>query len=398
MTANGDWLENLSIQNIQARLRMITAYYLAQILPLYRWNQNVLTQPVWKQYFDARASAITAAKASQPNLPDDEVNFYDKLRTSDAEVTLPDGTKTSDMKKVHDYIMNKRPNNSPPLLVLASSNADECLRGFYTKYDAGSGDLNPIGSYSKTHLRMFLNWCMRTYLFPNTQIPQFGVIKLILDTVASPELTPSVDGSIQDDEIEIGMTYEDLYEMGLLRKDKNLGALSMFLHMCEKKMGKPITVVGFEKVIKGYDPNYETDVKNHNLNFKPNPDATYKIKVIMTATPRNIADKVKEFFRQYGMNRNKMTIITPSIHATSYSPDDNRYDHRPFLYPALQDEIAQIELLVQKMTPAVAAATSAAAATTAKGGSTHTTQRNRRRPTKPSRKSQSKKGRARATA
>lgn len=113
----------------------------------------------------------------------------------------------------------------------------------------------------------------------------------------------------------------------------------------------------------------------------------------MTATPRNIADKVKEFFRQYGMNRNKMTIITPSIHATSYSPDDNRYDHRPFLYPALQDEIAQIELLVQKMTPAVATATAA----TAKGGSTHTTQRNRRRPTKPSRKSQSKKGHARAT-
>ena len=375
MTANGDWLENLSIQNIQARLRMITAYYLAQILPLYRWNQNVLTQPVWKQYFDARALAITAAKAEDENqnkLPDDEVRFYEKL--------------SDEMKKIHNDIMNKRPNNSPPLLVLASSNADECLRGFYTKYDAGSGDLNPIGSYSKTHLRMFLNWCMRTYLFPGTKIPQFGVIKLILDTVASPELTPSVDGSIQDDEIEIGMTYEDLYEMGLLRKDKNLGALSMFLHMCEKKMGKPITVVGFEKVIKAYDPKYETDIKNHNLNFKPNPEATYKIKVIMTATPRNIADKVKEFFRQYGMNRNKMTIITPSIHATSYSPDDNRYDHRPFLYPALQDEIAQIELLVQKMTSAAA-----------KGGSTHATQRNRRRPTKPSRKSQSKKGHARAT-
>ena len=382
MTANGDWLENLSIQNIQARLRMITAYYLAQILPLYRWNQNVLTQPIWKQYFDARALAITAAKAEDENqnkLPDDEVRFYEKL--------------SDEMKKIHNDIMNKRPNNSPPLLVLASSNADECLRGFYTKYDAGSGDLNPIGSYSKTHLRMFLNWCMRTYLFPKTQIPQFGVIKLILDTVASPELTPSVDGSIQDDEIEIGMTYEDLYEMGLLRKDKNLGALSMFLHMCEKKMGKPITVVGFEKVIKGYDPNYETDVKNHNLNFKSKHDATYKIKVIMTATPRNIADKVKEFFRQYGMNRNKMTIITPSIHATSYSPDDNRYDHRPFLYPALQDEIAQIELLVQKMTTAATPATAA----TAKGGSTHTTQRNRRRPTKPSRKSQSKKGHARAT-
>lgn len=27
-----------------------------------------------------------------------------------------------------------------------------------------------------------------------------------------------------------------------------------------------------------------------------------------------------------------MTVLTPSYHAESYSPDDNRFDHRPFLY------------------------------------------------------------------
>ena len=27
-----------------------------------------------------------------------------------------------------------------------------------------------------------------------------------------------------------------------------------------------------------------------------------------------------------------MTILTPSCHAETYSPDDNRYDHRQFLY------------------------------------------------------------------
>jgi NAD+ synthase (glutamine-hydrolysing) len=27
-----------------------------------------------------------------------------------------------------------------------------------------------------------------------------------------------------------------------------------------------------------------------------------------------------------------MTTITPSYHAESYSPDDNRFDLRPFLY------------------------------------------------------------------
>jgi NAD+ synthase (glutamine-hydrolysing) len=29
-----------------------------------------------------------------------------------------------------------------------------------------------------------------------------------------------------------------------------------------------------------------------------------------------------------------MTVITPSVHAETYSPDDNRFDHRPFLYNA----------------------------------------------------------------
>ena len=29
-----------------------------------------------------------------------------------------------------------------------------------------------------------------------------------------------------------------------------------------------------------------------------------------------------------------MTTLTPSYHAEVYSPDDNRFDHRPFLYNA----------------------------------------------------------------
>ena len=31
------------------------------------------------------------------------------------------------------------------LLVLGSGNVDECLRGYLTKYDCSSADLNPIG-------------------------------------------------------------------------------------------------------------------------------------------------------------------------------------------------------------------------------------------------------------
>ena len=45
-----------------------------------------------------------------------------------------------------------------------------------------------------------------------------------------------------------------------------------------------------------------------------------------------VADKVKRFFSKYSLNRHKMTTLTPAYHAESYSPDDNRFDLRPFLY------------------------------------------------------------------
>ena len=53
-----------------------------------------------------------------------------------------------------------------------------------------------------------------------------------------------------------------------------------------------------------------------------------------TKTPAQVADKVKTFFKFYAINRHKMTTITPSVHLSNYSPDDNRYDLRQFLYNA----------------------------------------------------------------
>lgn len=49
-------------------------------------------------------------------------------------------------------------------------------------------------------------------------------------------------------------------------------------------------------------------------------------------TPSEIAEKVKFFFKYYSINRHKMTVLTPSYHAESYSPEDNRFDLRQFLY------------------------------------------------------------------
>ena len=44
-----------------------------------------------------------------------------------------------------------------------------------------------------------------------------------------------------------------------------------------------------------------------------------------------VAQKVKDFYFYNAINRHKMTTLTPSYHAENYSPDDNRYDLRPFL-------------------------------------------------------------------
>ena len=49
-------------------------------------------------------------------------------------------------------------------------------------------------------------------------------------------------------------------------------------------------------------------------------------------TVEEIAGRVKKFFTYYSINRHKATTLTPAYHAETYSPDDNRYDHRQFLY------------------------------------------------------------------
>ena len=86
----------------------------------------------------------------------------------------------------------------------------------------------------------------------------------------------------------MGMTYEELSVYGRLRKIFRCGPVSMFKNLCYKW--------------------------GANL------------------TPSEVADKVKHFFKYYSINRHKMTVLTPSYHAESYSPEDNRFDLRQFLY------------------------------------------------------------------
>ncbi|XP_074284649.1 glutamine-dependent NAD(+) synthetase-like [Silene latifolia] len=219
--------ENLALQNIQARVRMVVAFMLASLMP---WVHS-------------------------------KSGFY---------------------------------------LVLGSSNVDEALRGYLTKYDCSSADINPIGSISKTDLRAFLKWAAKA--------DNLGYSSLAEIEAAPPtaELEPIRSDYTQLDEVDMGMTYEELSIYGRLRKKFRCGPVSMFKNLCFRWGSR--------------------------------------------MTPAEIGEKVKYFFKYYSINRHKMTVLTPSYHAESYSPEDNRFDLRQFLYNSRWPfQFRKIDALVTEM-------------------------------------------------
>ena len=79
-------------------------------------------------------------------------------------------------------------------------------------------------------------------------------------------------------------------------------------------------------------PSYHAESYSSQAVHSCPPLLVTKTRPACRHTPAETADKVKHFFRCYAGNRHKATVLTPSFHAESYSPDDNRFDHRPFLY------------------------------------------------------------------
>lgn len=177
----------------------------------------------------------------------------------------------------------ENPENSAPggLLVLGSANVDESLRGYYTKYDCSAADINPIGGISKNDLKKFILYASTEFNLP--------ILQSFIDAPPTAELEPITDSYVQSDEVDMGMSYAELSVYGNLRKRQKLGPYGMWsklVHVWSDKL-----------------------------------------------SPKEVYDKVRWFFWCYGINRHKMTTLTPSYHAEQYGPDDNRYDMRPFLYP-----------------------------------------------------------------
>ncbi|KAK8128311.1 NAD+ synthase (glutamine-hydrolyzing) [Apiospora sp. TS-2023a] len=119
---------------------------------------------------------------------------------------------------------SQSPRAGSPLLVLASGNVDENLRGYYTKYDASSGDLAPLGSISKNDAKLFQRWAMKAWDLP--------ILEELLTATPSAELLP-LSAGVQDDESEseMGLTYTELSTFGILRKVEKLGPWSCYLHL-----------------------------------------------------------------------------------------------------------------------------------------------------------------------
>ena len=74
------------------------------------------------------------------------------------------------------------------LLVLGSANVDEALRGYMTKYDCSSADINPIGGISKTDLKRFL-----AFAKDKLDLPVLGDV---LSAAPTAELEPLANGAI----------------------------------------------------------------------------------------------------------------------------------------------------------------------------------------------------------
>lgn len=195
------------------------------------------------------------------------------------------------------------------LLNLGCSNADEILIGYYTKYDASSADINPIGSLPKRYINKILQYYSTQYGGINNlehliQNPVFSV--LVATPTAELKNVNSTGAQTQTDEGDFGMTYEQIYYLGKLRAS-GLGMVDTFNKACKLKV--------FE------------------LDGKKNIQNVFKI--------------VTNFFDRYRKNRNKAVIVTPSVHLLP-SPDDNRFDLRPFLYPDFIRQKAIISEIIEK--------------------------------------------------
>jgi NAD+ synthase (glutamine-hydrolysing) len=114
-------------------------------------------------------------------------------------------------------------------------------------------------------------------------------VSSFLEAVPTAELEPITENYVQADEVDMGMTYEELSVYGRLRKVEKLGPFGMFSRLVHRWAG--------------------------------------------SLSPLQVAEKVKYFWLQYARNRHKMTTLTPSYHAVSVNSLQSKCRWRRIMDP-----------------------------------------------------------------
>lgn len=142
------------------------------------------------------------------------------------------------------------------------------LRGYLTKYDCSSADINPIGAISKTDLKAFIAYAegafnlpiLAEWVFPSPLPPFVGSRKKLILHVPdssmrsrllsfSPSLRPTssptrptwsvlrlhqILANSSSPRCFQGMTYDELSVYGRLRKNEKLGPYGMFTRLASE--------------------------------------------------------------------------------------------------------------------------------------------------------------------
>lgn len=229
------------------------------------------------------------------------------------EVTLSDQNIQARLRMAATYYLS-----GGNRIVLATGNVDEAIVGYLTKYDCSSADVNPIGGLCKNDLKSYLKYCCTKIYSEKRDFVE--CLNSIIEAPPSAELT----GSDQRDEDEIGLTYDEISVLGRVRKGifGCNGPRGAFMKIWNNRNKDPFC--NKIRCLAG--------LKANQLNAKESSE--------------KLANLIKIFYNRFSRNRHKTTVLTPALHAETYSPDDNRYDHRQILYPSWTEDFALIDKMV----------------------------------------------------
>ncbi|KAG9053145.1 glutamine-dependent NAD(+) synthetase [Serendipita sp. 407] len=167
----GSSAENLALQNIQARLRMVLAYMFAQLLPWVRGRAGGLLVLGSANVDESLRGYLTKYDCSSGTF-----SFFEREIYPDPELTTPSRVTVA--------------------------------------------DINPIGGISKTDLKKFIAYAQTQFELP--------ILEKFLTATPTAELEPITETYVQADEADMGMTYDELSIFGRLRKVEKCGPYSMF--------------------------------------------------------------------------------------------------------------------------------------------------------------------------